>query len=322
VWLGGLTVAAGGCTSSTWDTAPAAAITQNLLPESSGPYAPAADRSDRVDRADRSGGQAEPAALWPTLKLSSDGPLLDRLRPSNSRPWSPDQAVLPYAEFDGDLVRVHNIRNCAYRTIDDYTACYYQKTLDLGKLSSVDLIAVRSGDAPASVLLSFGFQEKDFLVVSVEARKPKGETYSALRGLFNQYELIYVLADERDVFAKNSLAGSEVCLYRTRATSRQARDLFIDVMRRVNQLVREPEFYNTLTNNCATNVRAHLGRLAGERLPYDWRALAPGDSDRLACDLGLLAGDAPFEQARARARVDYQAYLYRDDPELSQKLRR
>lgn len=264
--------------------------------------------------------------LFPTtLKLNTDGPLPETLRPSNDRVWSPDQAVLPWAEFRGELVRVHNIRNCEYRTVDDYTVRHYDKTFDLRKIRSVDFLQVPFADTPAiaHVMLSFGFEDKDYLVLSVEIRKELGEKYSAAKGFFNQYELMYVLADERDVLWKNSIGWKcEVYLWRTKATPEQARDLCLDVLRRVNKLQTQPEFYNTITNNCTTNVRQHINRLAPDRVPYDYRVLLPGYSDKLAYELGLFATTLSYEEARAKARVNYQAYLHRDDPQFSQRIRR
>ncbi len=264
------------------------------------------------------------AGSWPTLHLATDGPILDRLHPAYDRCWLPGQAALPYAEFDGDWVRVHNIRNCEYRTPDDLAAHYHDRTFDLRKLRGVDLLAISPDDAagPRSVVMSFAFGAEDFLAVSVEPRREKGEKYSPLAGLFNQYQLIYVLADERDILRKETAGGGhEVCLYRTRATPEQARLGLIHVLRRVNKLAGEPEFYNTLTNNCATNVCDCLGRLAPDRARQTWRAGLAGEPERLAYDLGLLMGGGSLEEAKVRGRVEYQAYLHRDDPDLSRMIR-
>jgi hypothetical protein len=261
-------------------------------------------------------------ALFPTLELNRD--LGNILAPSNHRDWSPDQAVLAYAEFNGERVTVHNIRHITYRTLEDYTAAYYDKTFDLGKLTSVDFIVVPFNDMPAvgHTMLSFGFEDRNYLGISVEIRKEKGEKYAPLKGIFRQFELMYVVADERDLLLRRVLLDlSDVYLYRARATPAQARALFVDVMRRVNKLADEPEFYNTLTNNCTTNIRSHINHLAPDRVPYDYRVLLPGNSDKLAYDLGLIASDASFEQTRARARINYLAYLSRDDPEFSRKIR-
>src|SRR5208282_1977804 len=188
----------------------------------------------------------------PSFKLATDGPVQQLVEPSNDGPWSPDQAVLAWAEFHDNLVTVHNIRNAYYRTTDDYTVRLYTKTFDLRKLTTIDFIVVPFNDNPsiAHVMISFGFEDKDYLVSSVEIRKRVGQSYSALTGFFNQYTLMYVLADERDVIWKESIGfQQETFIYRTTATPKLAQEMFVDVMRRVNKLVREPEFYNTVTNN-------------------------------------------------------------------------
>ena len=260
----------------------------------------------------------------PSLKLAGDGPVQRLLEPSNDGPWSPDQAVLPWAEFHDNQVTVHNIRNASYRTVDDYTVRLYDKTFDLRKLTSIDFIVVPFNDNPsiAHVMISFGFEDKDYLVSSVEIRKRVGQKYSALTGFFNQYTLMYVLADERDVLWKETIGyQQEAYLYRTKATPKLAQEMFVDVMRRVNKLVREPEFYNTITNNCTTNVRNHVNHLLPDRVPYDYRVLLPGYSDELAYDLGLIEAKGSFAETKAAAKVNYKAYLYRDDPDFSRKIR-
>ncbi len=260
----------------------------------------------------------------PQFTLDTDGPTRRLFEPTNEGPWSPDQAVLAWAEFHGDLATVHNIRNSVYLTPDDYTVRLYDKTFDLRRLNSVDFIIVPFNDNPAiaHVMISFGFEGKDFLVSSVEIRKRKGQKYSALTGFFNQYTIMYVLADERDVLWKATIGyQQEAYIYRTKATPRQAQEMFADVMRRANKLVREPEFYNTLTNNCTTNVRVHVNHLAPDKVPYDYRVLLPGYSDELAYDLGLIETHGTFEETKAAAKINFSAYLYRDDPEFSRKIR-
>ena len=122
------------------------------------------------------------------------------LEPSNERDWQTDVAVLPYATIEGDVVTVHNIRNFDYHTETDYTPAYYDKRFDLRKLEGVDVVAVYwMGPAIAHVFLSFAFAGGDHLAISIETRKEKGEGYSTLKGFFRQYELYYVVADERDV---------------------------------------------------------------------------------------------------------------------------
>ncbi|MDZ7619003.1 MAG: DUF4105 domain-containing protein [Patescibacteria group bacterium] len=244
--------------------------------------------------------------------------------PSNDREWTADQAVLPFIEFHGNQVSVRNIRNCEYRTVDDYDVHHYDKTFDLDRLESVDFVVVPFEDIPgiAHTMLSFGFRDQGYLGVSVEIRKERGESYSPVKGFFRQYELMYVLADERDLILKQSLHYlCDVLVYRSSATPAQCRDLLLDVFARVNKLHEEPEFYHTVANNCTTNLRNHVNRLAPDRVPYDYRVLLPAYSDRLAFDLGLLERRGTFEETRAAAKVNYHAYLHESSPDFSEQIR-
>ncbi len=245
-------------------------------------------------------------------------------RPSNQRDWHPLHAKLPRADFHGQYVTISNIRNTHYRSEEDFTVQYYDKTFDLEKLKTVDFIVVPFPDNPAiaHTMLSFGFDDQEYLTVSVETRKEKHETYNALAGFFNQYELIYVVGDERDLIQLRTHQWmNDVYIYRTIATPEQARALFVDVMQRVNALNEHPEFYNTLTNNCTTNIRRHVNRVFGEKIPRDYRVLLTGYSDRLAYELGLLESAGTFEETRRRARVNPLAYRYGDQPDFSKKIR-
>jgi len=269
-------------------------------------------------------------AAAPTPKARLDGPLgafqpPGRLLPSNDRNWSPDMAVLTYAEFDGTLMTVHDIRHCDYRTAEDYTVRHYDKTFDLNEVQSVDFLVAPFPGYPqlAHTMLSFGFKDGYHLGVSVEIRREKGEKYDPIKASFNQYELMYVVADERDLIPlQANIKFSDLYLYRSIATPEQARALLIDVMQRVNQLAETPEFYNTLTNNCTTNIFDHVNRVFPGRVPYGMEILLPGLSDRLAYDLGLIETHGTFEETRRRARINYQAYAFRDAPDYSQKIRR
>ncbi len=272
--------------------------------------------------------QIEPAsqsdtAMLPTLEINPD--LVKTFRPSNDRDWQPQQAQLPEADILGNEVMVRNIRHCTYRSMDDFDVDYYDKTLDLESLESVDYIMIPFSSVPGvgHTMLSFGFDDGYHLAVSVETRKEKGEGFSTWKGFLRQFELIYVLGDERDLIqlrANHEL--DSVYVYRTTATPEQSRELFLDVMGRINKLAAKPEFYNTLTNNCTTNIRDHINQIRPNRVPYDYRVLLPGYSDRLAYELGLLDTDLPFEQLKQRARVNYLAYQHRESADFSRKIRR
>ncbi|PHS14022.1 MAG: hypothetical protein COA78_06340 [Blastopirellula sp.] len=247
------------------------------------------------------------------------------ITPSNKRTWSPDQAKLPLIDFQGDQVTIHNVRNCRYTAHDEYIVQHYVKKLKLSDIQSVDYLVVPFEDTPsiAHTMLSFGLADGTNLISSVEIRKEDGEAYSALKGFFNQYELMYVIGDERDIVNLSSnYYQSKVYLYPTVATPEQSQRLFLDIANRANQLAKKPEFYNTLTNNCTTNIVRHVNQLAPNRVPYDIRIMLPGNSDEYAYDLGLLDTSVPFEELKQRSQINDLAEKHQNDSDFSNKIRR
>jgi hypothetical protein len=243
---------------------------------------------------------------------------------SNTRDWQPDVAVLPSATLDGDRVTLHNIRNFAYRTATDFTPRYYDKTFDLQHLESVDLISVYwAGEAIAHLMVSFGFGEQDYVAISIETRKERTEDYSSIKGFFKQYELIYVVADERDVIRLRTTyrqAHEEVYLYRTRVSPAQARRAFLEYVREINHLVEQPDFYNTLTTNCTTNVLFHA-RASGGIARYNWKVLLSGYAPAYAYDIGRLDPSLSFAELKQRSHINTRAQAAGDAPDFSQRIR-
>ncbi len=241
------------------------------------------------------------------------------IAPSNARDWQVDVAVLPYATIEDNLVTLHNIRNFTYRTETDFDANYYDKTFDLRKLDSVDLVTVYwMGDAIAHVMLSFGFGGTDYVAFSIEARKDKNEGYSSVKGFFRQYELIYVAADERDIIRLRTDyrdPQEDVYLYRTRISPENAQRLFLEYIHKINALKQQPEFYNTLTTNCTTNVIRHI-RAFGGKARYNWKILLSGYAAQYAYDLGGLDTSLAFEELRQRCYINPRAHSIGNDAGL------
>ncbi len=230
------------------------------------------------------------------------------LQPSNDRNWRPDIAVLPYADISGHNVTIHNIRNCDYRTETDYDVRHYDKTLDLDKLRTLDLYMVYWGSPLiAHTMMSFGFEDGEQVCFSIETRNEQGEGYSAVKGLFRQFEITYVIADERDVvrLRTNYRQGEEVYLYRLRASPARIRELFLAYLHRANHLREQPEWYNAVTDNCTTAIRAQ--RAAADRAPWDWRMLVNGRGDELLYERGALATNLPLAELKERGHINTRA---------------
>ena len=247
------------------------------------------------------------------------------LVPSNNRDWQPETAVLPYATIDGDLVTMHNIRNFDYRTETDFTPSYYTKTFDLRQLDSVDLVAVYwMGPQIAHIFLSFGFGGRDYLAISIEARKPRGEEFSTLKGFFRQYELYYVVADERDVIRLRTnyrrSPHEEVHIYRIHGLTENARLLFRTYLDKINALNVRPEFYNSLTTNCTTNIWLQSRVIPGH-LPLSWKVLISGHVPEYLYEAGKLDTDVPFAESQKRSIVNARAQAADRAADFSQRIR-
>ncbi len=244
------------------------------------------------------------------------------LRPWNDRNWRPDIAVLPYADIAGNQITIHNIRNCDYRTETDYDVRHYDRTFDLDQLRTLDLYMVYWGSPHiAHTMMSFGFADGEHVCSSIETRNEQGEGYSALRGLFRQFELTLVIADERDVvrLRTNYRQGEDVYLYRLRASPERIRQLFLDYLQRANRLRQGPEWYNAVTDNCTTGIRAQWA--AADRAPWDWRMLVNGHGDELLYERGVFATNVPLAELKARGHVNPRARAADKAEDFSKQIR-
>lgn len=246
------------------------------------------------------------------------------VRPSNDRDWATDQAVLPYAEINGDQVSVHNIRNFSYTSTSDYTPAYYDATFDLNKIKNIYFVVEPfSGYVGAAhTFLSFEFDGDKFVSISVEIRKEKGESFSAVKGLLRQYELTYVIADERDVVKlRSNYRHDKVFVYPVKTTPEKMRAVFLSMVERTNKLKAEPEFYNTIASNCTTNIAKHVNQISPKRVPWDITFILPEEADRYVYKLGLIDNALPFDETRAEHFINDMAEQYADSPDFSLKIR-
>ena len=259
------------------------------------------------------------------LLVLAYGALLVSVQPSLNRDWAPDQTVLARAEISGDRVSISNIRNINYRTTKDYDVRYYDKTFDLNKIESVWYMVEPfsgHGAVAAHTLVSFGFAGGDYVAISAEIRKEKGESFSPVKGILRQYELVYVIADERDVIKlRSNYRKDDVFLYPVRTSKENMQKLFISMLERANKLATQPEFYNTLTNTCTTNLVAHVNEIVPGRIPLSYKVLMPAYSDELAREIGLIDNTRSIEELRSKYRINDRASIFADDPLFSQKIR-
>ena len=248
------------------------------------------------------------------------------MRPSNDRAWQPDVAQLPVAEVSGDRVTVRNVRNCLYHSETNFVVRYETREYDLARLRSADVFLVDWGlHKVAHAMVSFGFDDGQYLCFSIETRKEVGESYSAVRGLFRQYELIFVAGDERDLVGLRTTfrPGETARVYRLVNAPREAvRGAFLEYLARVNGLARKPEWYNALTENCMVGffqiARQHAAQGRGR---WHWSVILNGYADRHAYETGALDTSLPFDELRARSVVNERARAAGGSPAFSTLIR-
>ena len=242
--------------------------------------------------------------------------------PSNTRDWTPDVARTARATFDGSHVTIQNVRNFNYRSENDYDQRWETRTYDLDRIQGVDLFISFWGPTEiAHTIVSWDFDDGQHLAISIETRKEKGESYSALRGFFRQYELYYVVADERDLVGlRTNHRGEQVYLYRIRVPPAQARALLVDYLDEVNSLADHPEWYNALTQNCTTTIRGHTQHI-GAAGSFDWRMLVNGHLDELLYERGQIDTSLPFAEIKVRSDITDKAKAADDSPDFSAKIR-
>jgi len=253
------------------------------------------------------------------------GIALELARPRADRRWVPQHAVMAHAEVRGNTVQLHRLRNFSYTAEEDFTPAYDDRTYDLDKLETVWFIVTpfsRHWRGPAHTFVSFGFTDSQYVAISVEARREPGETYGGVTGLFKQFELIYVIGDERDLIGSRATFGDyDVYVYPIHTSRERMRAMFVEMLERSNALATKPEFYNTLTNNCTSNVVDHVNHIVPHVVPHGWKTILPGYADEVAYSLGLIDNSVSLDEARRRYQVNARAQRFASDPEFSRRIR-
>ena len=245
------------------------------------------------------------------------------LQPSNERAWQPDMDRTAWAEIKGDEVTLHNVRNCDYRTETDYTPRWETRIVHLSQIVGVDL-AVNYWGSPwmAHPIVSFQFADSLPVCFSIETRKENGESYSPLGGLYRQFELIYITADERDAIRlrTNFRKGEDVYLYHTTKSAEAGRAQFREYLTALNYLHEHPVWYNALTTNCTTAIR--LQRDPAKRSPWDWRMLVNGKGDEMLFERQALETyGLTFQELKYRSRINTIAQKLDAGEDFSRQLR-
>jgi hypothetical protein len=242
--------------------------------------------------------------------------------PRNDRDWQPDVARTAHVDVDGDRLTITNVRNFDYRSETDYTEHWETRTFDLSRLNGLDLFMSYWGSPSiAHTIMSWDFNDGQHLAISIETRKEKGEEYSPIAGFFKQYEIYYVVADERDVIRlRTNYRKEEVHLYPMRTPISRARHILMDYVTSINALDDQAAWYNAGTANCTTSITRHI-RQVGVVFPFDWRLFVNGHLDEMLYEKGVIDTTHPFPEVHQRSIVDVRAQAADQDPQFSARIR-
>lgn len=252
--------------------------------------------------------------------------------PRDDRDWEADWERAPrVTDFDGERITIENFRDFRWEAANrpGPQAAWRTETFDLRELAAADFMVVpldSESRAAAHTMLSFEFRgatSSRWVVVSMEARRERGEPYATWRGLFNAYELAYVIGSEEDlVDLRARVRGDEIYRYPVNAAPRDLRSLFANMALTADQLARDPEFYGTLWNSCTTRIVMHVEEATGADLAVSWRYVLPGFSGELAYDLGFIGdGATPFPELEAAAGIAERARAAYGAPDYSARIR-
>ncbi|MED5267579.1 MAG: DUF4105 domain-containing protein [Candidatus Thermoplasmatota archaeon] len=266
------------------------------------------------------GGLALSFLIWVVLRHLS-------LRPSNDRSWVNDNERMATADFDGDMVTIRNVRDFNWRSTRDFDERWIDVKINLNKMSKIWFVLEYfdpSKRQMAHTIMSFETEDGERIACSIEVRREKGERYHPLKGLFRQYELIYVWATERDVIGVRTRCRKKSVTHLFEAVvlgPGNERRMLESYLRRTNKLSVEPEWYNTITNTCTTNIVGHVNQVYPGRVPRAISILLPGLSPKLLHRNNLVKMTGTLEETLEMSIIDERANSWDESSDFGDWIR-
>lgn len=230
-------------------------------------------------------------------------------QPSLERNWTEDAKILPDISITDSIVRVKNLRDWRYIRGEVISKTYYEETFDLNKIEKAYFLLNPFGkwEGVGHTFFLFEFSDGKTVSVSVEARRPEGLDYGAIKGLFNNYETWYTWGSAADLFSQRALYHNEdLYMYPLLITPQTVRGLFKDLAQTTENLETQAQFYNTINSNCTNVLADSANRVNKGSIPWTFARIFTGYADNKLYNLKLIPHGKPFEDIFNASRIDIQ----------------
>ena len=267
--------------------------------------------------------------LTKSLKIFSSVCLLIMLyylsiSPGLNRNWTDDVAILPEVDFKDNMITIKNFRNFSYSDKNNYTKNYEERRYNLDELEGSDFI-ISYWDNYRSIghtFVSFRFKNRPPLCISVEVRKEKGEKYHPVKGLFKQYELIYVIGDERDLISlRTNHRAEETFIYPLNIDKKQSETFLLSLLQGAQKIREVPLFYHSVNRNCTTTLVSHINTVPEFKVKVSLDLLMNGLSDYAVYKMKGVDNDLPFAVLKRCCYISKLAKTLPLDENYSKNLR-
>mgnify|MGYP002821808641 FL=1 len=232
------------------------------------------------------------------------------MTPSNDRSWVNDNQRLASVEITGNKAHIKNVRDFSWRTTKDYDERWIDMTINLNKVRKIWFILEYFSPERkemAHTILSYEFDDGRRLACSIEVRRKEGSRFHPLKGMFRSYELIYVWGTESDIIGVRSRCRrkSKTHLFEGVVLGPgNERRMLESYLRRTNKLAKDPEWYNTITNTCTTNIVNHVNEVYPGRVPWTIGILMPGLSPKILLRNNLVKSSGNIDETMESSLID------------------
>jgi hypothetical protein len=227
--------------------------------------------------------------------------------PSHDREWETGQEKLPHIIFDGNAFTIENLRDFTWIGPFEAKENYTKDSFEISNIQSVDVIISHFSDLEglAHIFLSFGFTDGRHVSISLESRREKGEKFSPFWGLLDQFEMMYVVATDRDLIGlRTGYRNERVYIYKTKATQEEAQQLFLRLAQNINDIYDKPVMYNTLFHNCTNEITREVEAMTTLDFPITYKSILPGYFDEVLYGVGIIDNTKSFEEVRRASLVN------------------